>query len=216
MNRKVAKTVIVCVAFIAVVLGLTFNRILAPVGMSNEQLRENGLFVYDVPRRFDDFSLIDQHHQPFTKDRLRDQWTLIFFGYTYCPDICPLTLANIRQFDQMLADTPYQDDTQVVMVSVDPRRDTPEKLGEYMSYFGADYIGATGEYIDIFNLASHLNVSFSYLPAENDDYQVSHSGEIILINPMGDFHGFFKYPHEPAKMLQNYTAVRENFQESFE
>jgi protein SCO1/2 len=96
---------------------------------------------------------------------------------------------------------------QVAMISVDPQRDTAAKLDAYMGYFSEDYIGVTGQYIDIFNLGRQLNVAFGYTPAENGDYLVNHSGEIILINPDGEFHGFFKMPHDPEKMLRNFRSV---------
>lgn len=211
MKRSVANTIIFCVAFMALVMGLTLRRVLSPAILTNAQLSENGLFVYEVPRSFNDFNLIDQNQEAFTADFFQDKWTLVFFGYTYCPDVCPITLATIKQFSGLLEDTDYAEDTQVVMVSVDPQRDTPEILSTYMSYFDESYVGATGEYIDIFNLARQLNIAFSYLPAEDGDYLVSHSGEIILINPNGHFHGFFKIPHNPEKMASNYKSVRKTW-----
>jgi protein SCO1 len=214
MNKNVANTVIGCVAFIALVLGLTFNRILNPAGMTHEQLNAQGLFVYDLPRQVDDFSLNDHANMPFTKEQLGGRWTLMFFGYTSCPDICPTTMASISQFHQLLRE---QDATtaaavQVVLVSVDPMRDTPEKLDAYVHYFGSDYIGATGEYINIFNLARQLNIAFGYLPGTGDNYDVTHSGEIALINPNGDFHGFFKAPPDPQKMLLTFQDVAKAWQ----
>ncbi len=209
MNKKVSITVIACVALIALVMGLILNRILPPAVMTNEQLSENGLFVYDEPRGINDFSLLDQNSNAVDSVLLQDQWTLIFFGYTYCPDICPLTMATLNQFSGLLeAEGEYAEDTQVIMVSVDPRRDTVEKLRDYVGYFNDDYLGLTGEYIDIFNFASQLNIAFAYTPGEGEDYLVSHSGEIALINPNGDFHGFFKVPHDPELMAANFSAVR--------
>jgi len=207
MKRNVANTVLGLVAFMALLLGLLVHRVLSPTILSNEQLAENGLFVYEVPRNVQDFSLRDHNGEPFTKSNLAGKWSLLFFGYTYCPDICPITLATIRQFEGLLREAGVEDPLQVVLVSVDPQRDTPEKLGAYVSYFSEDYLGVTGEYIDIFNLARQLNIAFGYQPAENGNYLVSHSGEIAIINPNGDFHGFFKIPHDPEKMAANFTSV---------
>lgn len=209
MNRKIANTVIGCVGFMALVLGLTANRFFSAPVMTLEQLNENGLFVYDVPRRLSDFALVDQHGEPFTLDRLRGGWSLLFFGYTFCPDICPITMATLRQFEQVLADVDSKaaDSVRIVMVSVDPERDTPERLGEYVGFFGEDYIGATGEYIDIFNLARQVNVAFGYTPQEDGSYLVNHSGQIVLINPQGHFHGFFKVPHDPEQMARTFRSV---------
>ncbi len=213
MKKGVANTVVSCVAFMALVLGLTLNRILSPVNMSNEELSENGLFVYDVPRLINPFSLQDFNSEPVGLDLLRGKWSLIFFGYTYCPDICPLTMATLNQFTQILAEEgDYSEDTQVIMVSVDPQRDTQEKLREYVGYFNDDYLGLSGEYIDIFNFASQLNIAFAYVPGVGENYLVNHSGEIALINPNGHFHGFFKVPHDPEKMAFNYEVVRQRWQ----
>lgn len=209
MNKQASKTVISCVAFIALVLGLTLNRILTPVALTNEQLSENGLFVYDVPRRISEFSLVDHNNNVVDSALLKDKWSLIFFGYTYCPDICPLTMATLNQFSGVLeAEGDYAEDTQVIMVSVDPQRDTLEKLRDYVGYFNDDYLGLSGEYIDIFNFASQLNIAFAYVPGAGEDYLVSHSGEIALINPNGHFHGFFKVPHDPIKMAENFEIVQ--------
>jgi protein SCO1/2 len=207
MKRNVANTVLGLVAFMALLLGLLVHRVLSPTILSNEQLAENGLFVYEVPRNVQDFSLRDHNGEPFTKTSLAGKWSLLFFGYTYCPDICPITLATIRQFEGLLKEAGAEAALQVVLVSVDPERDTPEKLGTYVSYFSEDYLGVTGEYIDIFNLARQLNIAFGYQPAENGNYLVSHSGEIAVLNPNGDFHGFFKIPHDPEKMVANFTSV---------
>src|SRR5688572_23295399 len=112
MQRKVANTVLGLVAFMALLLGLLVNRVLSPTVMTNEQLSANGMFVYDVPRSIQDFALQDHSGQPFTKTSLAGKWTLVFFGYTYCPDICPLTLATIRQFEGLLQETEAADAVQ--------------------------------------------------------------------------------------------------------
>lgn len=213
MKRNVANTIIGCVAFMALVMGLTLNRILSPAVMTQQQLNDNGLFVYEVPRRFSGFTLTDQHNQPFTQDWFKGKWSLLFFGYTFCPDICPITMASIRQFEEMLAavDSNAAAAVQVAMISVDPDRDTLEKLGQYVAYFGEDYVGATGPYIDVFNLARQLNIAFGYVPQDDGDYLVNHSGEIVLINPEGHFHGFFKMPHDPDKMALTFRSVVEGW-----
>src|SRR5690606_14847560 len=100
MNRNVANTVFGLVAFMALLVGLMVHRVLSPPAMTNEQLSENGLFVYELPRRIAPFELSDQDGQPFTPERLKGRWTFMFFGYTFCPDICPITMATLRQFQQ--------------------------------------------------------------------------------------------------------------------
>jgi protein SCO1 len=214
LSRQLIITGIACLStlLISVTLVYLWN---SARGLSNEQLNENGLFIYESPIAFADFNLIDQDEVPFNKDRLLDKWSLVFFGYTYCPDICPLTMATLSQFSRLLKETNFAADTQVIMISVDPVRDTPEKLRDYVGFFNQDYIGVTGDYASIFTLALQLNISFSYGPgysAENSgeagDYMVSHSGVILLINPDGQYHGVFKLPHEANQILENYLALR--------
>ncbi|MDC1436779.1 SCO family protein [Gammaproteobacteria bacterium] len=213
MKKNIVKVVIASVALLAVLLGLTFNQIFSPALMTNAELSANGLYVYDEPRPINEFTLIDHNGNTVDSTLLQDKWTLIFFGYTYCPDICPLTMATLNQFSALLENSgEYAEDTQVFMVSVDPQRDSVEKLRDYVGYFNDDYLGLTGEYIEIFKFSSQLNIAFAYTPGADDEYLVSHSGEIALINPNGLFHGFFKLPHNPESMATNYAVVRASWE----
>lgn len=195
---------------VLLLLVLTANSILPPEGVAEQELSKNGLFVYDEPREFKNFSLIDHNGNELTQEFFNDKWTLVFFGFTSCPDICPLTMASLGRFSDLLAaQTDYAENTQVIMISVDPKRDTPEKMAEYVTAFNEDFVGATGELIDIFSLASEFYLSFSHTPSEEmENTQVSHSGQVVLIDPDGLYHGFLKPPHEAVKMLENYKTVR--------
>lgn len=207
MTSKTSTTLVASITVFVFALAVAVYYILSPATLSREELSANGLFVYAEAKPLKNFNLIDQNGQAFTADALNGKWTLVFFGYTFCPDVCPLTMATVSQFTSLLEGSELSDDTQVVMVSVDPMRDTPEILGTYMAYFDKAFIGATGEQINIFALASQLNAAFSYEPLEGDGYLVNHSGHISLINPAGELHGFFKTPHVPEKMAANYSAV---------
>ena len=100
------------------------------------------------------------------------------------------------------------EDTKVVMISVDPARDTVEQLARYVPYFNPDFSGVTGEFLDLFRLASALNTPFRKVPGQGEDYQVDHSANVVLINPRGHYHGFFKAPLDLAKMKVTYRAAR--------
>ncbi len=196
-------------------LGGASLALLKPQTMTITQIRDKGLYVLESPRNIDNFELTDQSGSLFTNAQLEGTWSLLFFGYTFCPDICPITLATIRQFDQLLQerDAASAENLQVVMVSVDPQRDTPEKLAQYVAFFSDDYIGATGEFAALFNLARQLNVSFSFQARESGDYLVSHSGEVILVNPEGQYHGFFRASPDPALMLETWLAATDAWQD---
>ena len=216
MQKGVAKTVIGLVGFMALLLGLFVHRILSPAAMTREQMSEQGLFVYEIPRRFNDFTLADYNNQPVTRQYFKGKWTLVFFGYTSCPDVCPTTLASIANFHKLLRDKNEADAgrLQVLFVSVDTMRDTPEKLKAYTQYFNPAYLGATGEYLQLFNFGRQLNIAFGYQAGKDGAIDVSHSGEIAVINPEGDFHGFFKSPPDPQKMLTTYRSMLLNWEQA--
>ena len=176
--------------------------------VSADDLRNDGFFIYDVPIEVDSFSLVDHTGAVFTPQSLQGHWTLVFFGYTFCPDICPITLASIKQFHDLLVDSGENNEAQVVLVSVDPERDTQEVLSNYVTYFNPEFLGARGEYAVTYTLARNMNVSFSYTRIDDDNYLVNHNGEIMLMDPDGNNVGFFKAPHNPPDMLDNFQAVK--------
>ena len=90
---------------------------------------------------------MDHHGQVFDNDRLLGKWTLVFFGFTYCPDICPTTMGFLNELMGQLEGTEAED-TEVVMVTVDPARDTVEQLASYVPYFNPDFTGVTGDFLD--------------------------------------------------------------------
>jgi protein SCO1/2 len=94
------------------------------------------------------------------------------------------------------------------MVSVDPARDSVEQLAGYVPYFNEDFTGVTGEFLDLFNFATRLNSPFRKVPGQGKDYVVDHSANVVLINPRGDYHGFFKAPLDLAKMKVTLRSAR--------
>jgi len=207
-RRRIGLTVAAILVFIAVVLASFVHRVSQPRLLSVSELKANGLYLVDPPRSLSDFTLTDHHGEPFTPAALREQWSLLFFGFTHCPDICPTTMAFLDRFVAELAGTEAAD-TQVVMVTVDPARDTVDQLARYVPFFNAGFTGVTGDFLDLFRLATDLNTPFRKVPGQGDDYQVDHSANVVLINPRGDYHGFFKAPLELAKMKVTYRAARE-------
>jgi len=198
-NRGVRLTIVGILFFMTVVVASFIHRIGEPRIMSVPETRANGLFLFDTPRALGGFSLIDHNNEPFTYTALLGQWTLVFFGFTHCPDICPTTMAELAELKAQLADTEARE-VRIAMVSVDPARDTPERLAEYVPYFHQDFLGVTGEFADILSLARRLNAPFRKVSEPGGVYQVEHSANVMLINPRGDYHGFFRAPLDIPKM----------------
>ncbi len=206
-KRGIRLTFVMVLVFIGVIVAGFVHRVGQPRIMTEAEMKANGAYMFEVPRDIGDFALVDHHGEAFTPERLEGQWTLIFFGFTYCPDICPTTMSFLNRFVQELEGTEAED-TRVVMVSVDPARDTVAQLAEYVPYFNPEFTGVTGEFLDIHRFATSLNTPFRKVPGQDENYLVDHSANVVLINPRGDFHGFFKTPLDLAKMKVTFRSAR--------
>ena len=205
-KNRIRITIAFLLGFIVLVVYGFSWRISQPVIMSNEDLRINGAIVFDKPRIFSDFELVDHRGEAFNLARMKDIWTIVFFGFSHCPDICPTTLAMLNDTYSKLKDSEKQR-LQVVMISLDPQRDTVEKLAEYVPYFNQQFTGVTGNQRAIRLLAAELNVAHNPVPLDGDDYTIDHSTHLILINPMGHYHGFFKAPHTEITMRSTWRSI---------
>ncbi|KGE04825.1 Cytochrome oxidase biogenesis protein Sco1/SenC/PrrC, putative copper metallochaperone [Pseudohaliea rubra DSM 19751] len=199
MTRGIRLTIVGVLAFVLLIVAGFVHRIQQPRVLTVSEMRANGLFLLDTPRELGDFALVDHRGEPFVPARLEGQWSLVFFGFTHCPDICPTTMAFLDRLAGKLEGTEAED-TAVFMVSVDPARDTVDQLASYVPYFNDDFTGVTGEFLDLYSFATKLNAPFRKVPGQGEDYVVDHSANVVLINPRGDYHGFFKAPLDLAKM----------------
>ncbi|MAX32859.1 MAG: cytochrome c oxidase assembly protein [Halomonadaceae bacterium] len=133
-----------------------------------------------------DLSLMDENGQQVEEDAYTGKTTLLYFGYTHCPDVCPTTLARMTAAIKKL-DESARDDIQVLFVSVDPERDTPARLRQYTDVFGPQFIGLTGSTEQLDELTNRYRVSYSYGDKDaNGNYDVSHSSGIFVFNEQGD------------------------------
>ena len=204
-RRGIWVTVISILVVISLFMGLFLHKVLSPSILSPVELRANGAVVFDQPRMIRDFVLLDHNQQRFDLSRFVGNWTLVYFGFTQCPDICPATLAQINELLQHL-DTATKERLQVVLVSVDPARDTPERLAAYVTHFNPDFIGVTGEFLQIMQLTQDVNVAFSKVML-GDDYTIDHTGHLVLLNPKGHYHGFFKAPFELSRLKLTLRSI---------
>lgn len=215
-TRNVKITVGVILLFIVFILGSLYNRVQMPRILSEGEMKANGAWMFETPRSFELKGLTTHRGEPFTVESLQGHWTLIFFGFSHCPDICPTTMAFLNKFMAELEGTDAAANTEVVMVTVDPARDTVEKLAEYVPWFNPAFTGVTGEFLDIHRFATALNTPFRKVPGQDENYQVDHSANVVLINPRGDYHGFFKAPLDQAKMKLTYRSARGLYEKRYE
>jgi len=210
MNKKAQYLIALLVVVLATVSGVLFSKWL------NQQPglpQDMEAIVLPQSRPVAQFSMLDQNGQAFGTEQLQGKWTFMFFGYTHCPDVCPTTLAVMNSVAQSIEDQDGNlDQVQFVFVSVDPDRDSPEQLKEYLGYFNKAFIGITGERQQIDALARQMSVMY-FLNNKTDkkDYSVDHSAAILLSEPSGGLRSLFNTPHIPESILKSFRAIRKHY-----
>lgn len=156
-------------------------------------LDEANVLLLPRERVIPPLTLIDQDGQPFDTRSLQGRWHILFFGFTACPDICPTTLSDMRRlFGQLPSDT--RERLQLVLITADPARDTPQQLKTYLSYYRAGFSGLTGEMEQLQQLSRALGLPFVPANEAQGDYSVSHSGNLALVGPDGTLRGHIRAP----------------------
>lgn len=162
--------------------------------------------LLDNPRPLPAFSLTGQDGQPFTNQSLVGKWTVVFAGFTYCPDICPGTLTLLKAVKAKLG--PQADRLQVLFLSVDPGRDTPERLKTYVQFFDPAFLAATAPDAELEKLARAMSFVYAKVPGETaDSYTMDHSTALMLINPQGQLAGFFTAPLQVDPLSADLSSI---------
>lgn len=206
---KAQKIVFIVAGVLALVIGLSVHHLLTRQSQPNRAaLVDAGIILLAQSRAMPALQMIDQDGAAVHVDQLRGKWSLLFFGYTFCPDICPTTLAQIRQVRSELS---AQDAgrLRVVLVSVDPNRDTPQRLKEYLGFFDKQYVGLTAPVADIQKLANAVSVPFIPADTSKPNYTVDHSGNLALLGPDGTQRGFIRAPLNGQKLVAQLPGLLE-------
>ena len=167
------------------------------------QARLQSLIVLPDAKTIADFDLTDETDQPFSLTGFKDHWSLLFFGFTSCPDICPNTLYQLQQVrKELLTRLPASKMPVIYLVSVDPERDTPEKLAKYLSFFDPAFKGLTGDDRQMRALTMQMGIAYHVAEhdAEDKEYAVDHSASLVLLDPRAKLYGMFPAPQETASI----------------
>lgn len=164
--------------------------------------------LWPNPKQLRQFGTMDHHGQFFNLNNLQGQWSFLFFGYTHCPDVCPLTMSVMKQLSNQLEQERKDIDHQVIFVTVDPRRDNEAIMQEYIDYFDPDFIGLGGTDVQVQSLAGQIGVAY-FSQAEDDqgEYLVDHSASIFMIDPEGRLAGILSAPHTLDKTYRQATTI---------
>jgi protein SCO1 len=151
------------------------------------------------PRDPGEFSLIDQNNAQFTAARLKGSPTLVYFGYTHCPDVCPLTLLQLAQ----VVKSNVVPGLRVAFISVDPARDTPQQLAQYVHAFDPDFLGLTGSAAQLATLARRFGVAYLRVDLPGGDYSMDHSSTVFLMDRHGHNVAVFNPPYDVKSLEQD-------------
>jgi len=163
--------------------------------------------ILPVGNDLPDFALVDQDGQPVDRTVFEGQWDLVFFGFTHCPDICPATMTVLGQAKRELEAEGRQPLPRVVLVSVDPERDTPEAMARYVAYFGDGNLGLTGELDELGKLTNALGIFFQKAGSDDGAYGVDHSTVVLVIDPQGRLKALFTAPHDVANLVHDLPLI---------
>ncbi|SBV36333.1 putative /SenC family protein [uncultured Stenotrophomonas sp.] len=204
-------TGIVLAIALAAALGLLLaQKVFGPAGAGK---RDTGSIIfYPTPRALPDFSLSQSDGTRLIPGELRGHWTLVFLGFTSCPDVCPTTLAELARAQKQWETIPESLRPRVVFVSVDPERDTPARLGEYAHAFHKDTLAATADVPSLERFATPLGLVFQKAPGKNfkanpNDYSMDHSASIAVLDPEGRLAGLMRPPFDPQAIASDLTKL---------
>jgi protein SCO1/2 len=215
---------VIAVAVMSLALGLAAFKgwqLLSPNNFDSsspslsKQIEDDGAFIFPEPINVTDVPFLNEKGQTVGKKDNVGKWSFLFFGYTYCPDVCPTTLAVMQQMWIKL-NPKIQSQTQVVLVSVDVERDTPEQLKTYMDYFDPNFTAFTGKPASLRSFAAQLNAVYAKVERKNASgemdtelsYLMDHSANITILDPNGNYFGFIRPPFNPKKILNIVKAIQ--------
>jgi len=215
MQKGVKINIALIIVFIFSILLLFINNLTTPRTLSDQELLVNGLFLFQEPKEISDFSFESSNKEIFTKSNLMGKWSVIYFGFSRCPDECPVAMYELSKLANVLREKDFNmDDKQWVLITIDPERDTPEIIDKYAKGFDSEFIGLSSSRPMLLNLATQLAVNNKMPPMDNkkDNHKHldNHVNNIILINPKGQFVGFFRPPFNISRLSLTYQSVTQS------
>lgn len=200
------KLLISLAAIFALILGIWVSTLqLSDDDVSNKKspVDIQGL-VLDPARIIGVPELTKDDGSPFVMQDLKNHWSIIFFGYTNCPDVCPTTMSVLASAKKQAKEFPV-----VYFVTIDPQRDKVEMLGEYVDYFDPEFIGISGseKMIEALTLQTSVVYMKVFQSKDEEEYLMDHSASLLLIDPAGRLRAFLKAPHSPQSILDSVKKV---------
>ncbi len=163
------------------------------------------------PMEIDRFELIDQKNEVFNNKSLEGGWTVLFFGYTNCPDVCPTTIYKLAEIKNELKEDLSSTSFNTVLVTLDPDRDSTDRLKEYIGYFDESMLGVTGTYENIQSFTSSLSVFYQRINKE-EGYDFNHTASIFVFNKDGSLFATMSPANTIGELTQDFYTILNNFE----
>ena len=206
-NRFLIPTMII-IALLAAAAGFFVSVKQAQLEQAQAAQRQIPGLFWPNPRQVAEFNTLDHSNQGFGLSQLQGKWSLVFFGYTNCPDICPITMSVLAQTYPAL--TERLPDVQVLFVTVDPERDSLAKLSQYVNYFSDRFIGIGGDEDQVNSFTRQLGAAYFLNKEEGvNNYLVDHSASLFVIDPQARMVGKLSPPHDPELIKQQFFRIQE-------
>jgi protein SCO1 len=204
---------IVLAAIVAFALGLILARLFVRLREVPVPVTESAT-ILPQPRELPPLDLIDQDGRALPRDFLRNHWTIVFFGFTQCPDVCPTTLTTLAQMKKKLADLPAEQQPRVLLVTVDPERDTAAILKPYVTFFDPAFLGATGTLAGTGQAASAFSIPFAKVPLPGGGYTMDHGAGLFMVSPRGALAAYSSPPLDATVLARDFRKVVQYFEAS--
>jgi protein SCO1/2 len=229
MQKKILLLLLTIAAFVLVFVALYFTISDSDYKYLSKNLKVSHL-IYNPDKKLSSFSLIDHNNNKFENENLKDEWTVLTFIYTHCPDVCPTELMNISTLKSKIKKSNSSFMPNFVVITFDPIRDTPEILKSYVTHFDEDFLGVSGDQNQIDQLVKDFGAyyervmysdsgelilipNYEKIPPEamENGYSINHTAWVYLVNPGGQIHAGFPAPHKPNDMLEDIKLLVDNY-----
>ena len=193
MTPKSKKTILLTTIIISFIIILTSTFFFAEY-LSRQNAPKK------ISQIINNINLIDHTGKKFVSQTLKNQPSLIFFGFTHCPEVCPTTLSQLSEITDKLKTKIIT--TNIVFITLDPKRDTQEHLKDYISNFNENVIGITGNIINIKKLADNWGVFYETISSSKDDYTLNHTATVFMLDKKGNYKGTISWGENENSIVQ--------------
>ena len=209
-KNRITLTVLVLIAIASLITGLFVSQHMS--GRNKIDINQFHGTLLEKPREIEQFSLTGMDKVPFNNQSLQGQWTMVFFGFSNCGYLCPTTLAELAKMYRILEDKDVKPMPGIVFISIDPDRDTLKKLKNYTTGFNPHFYAARGKDEDVSKMAREMGIAYGKIASSSTtkdpaNYDVQHSGAVMLFNPQGELSAFFTTPHQAELLAADYQLL---------